>query len=121
LRERAASGEQVAKLGVAVDEGGDVGAGGDDTEFVPAGVGEGGAHEVLGEAASAEFGRDERVRADQAVRFERVVGVREMAVEGEDEAAIGFIVLHGGLRRRGHGVGTTVKSPVAGLSVKLVK
>ena len=107
-----ASGEQVAELGVSVDESGHVGAGGDDAEFVQAGMGEGGAHEVLGEAASAEFGRDEGVRADQAVVFERVVGVRETALEGDDEAVVGFIVLHGGLRRSGHGV-DGVQTPLA--------
>jgi len=94
------------------DEGGDVRTNGNDAECVQAGVGEGGAHEVLGESASAELGRDEGVGEHDALAFERVVGVGEVAVEGEDEASVGLVVLDDGLRRRGHCV-TNVQTPLA--------
>ena len=88
-------GEEGVEFGVAGDEGGDVGAGGDDAEVAFTGVGEGGADELFGEAAAAEFRGDERVREDHAIAFEDVVGVREVSVDFGDPALGGFVVADG--------------------------
>lgn len=79
---------------MALDEAGDIGALWHDEMAVGAGVVEGGAHERLGHAATAEFGRNEGMREDETIASEGVFGDGEMIVDAGFVTVEGWVVFH---------------------------